>query len=129
MFDVCSRISYQNVSCWYKDIIRNCPDIPIVLVGNKIDNVSLRKIKPYQINFHRKHCLKYIEISAKANYNYEEVYLSLIRLLEKDEELYIIKGPQLNDAIINVDEYVLKCYKKVLEALEKEDLEISDDDF
>jgi len=129
MFDVCSRVSYKNVRLWYKDITRICPDIPIILVGNKIDNISNRKIKPNRITFHRQNCLKYIEISAMANYNYEEVYLTLMKLLEKEEELYIIKGPRLNDAIINVDESILRCFQKELEALEKEDLGNYDDDF
>ena len=30
MFDVCSRITYQNVPKWYKDLVRVCENIPIV---------------------------------------------------------------------------------------------------
>ena len=37
MFDVCARITYQNVPKWYKDLVRVCENIPIVLVGNKSD--------------------------------------------------------------------------------------------
>ena len=37
MFDVCSRITYQNVPKWYKDLVRVCENVPIVLVGNKVD--------------------------------------------------------------------------------------------
>merc|ERR1711934_1253663 len=37
MFDVTSRITYKNVPTWYRDIVRVCEDIPIVLVGNKVD--------------------------------------------------------------------------------------------
>jgi GTP-binding nuclear protein Ran len=37
MFDVTSRITYKNVANWYDDITRVCPDIPIVLCGNKVD--------------------------------------------------------------------------------------------
>ena len=40
MFDVCARITYQNVPKWYKDLVRVCENIPIVLVGNK--TVTLR---------------------------------------------------------------------------------------
>jgi GTP-binding nuclear protein Ran len=53
MFDVCSRITYQNVPKWYKDLTRVCPSIPITLVGNKVD-VKERKVKAKQITFHRK---------------------------------------------------------------------------
>lgn len=44
MFDVCSRITYTNVPKWYKDLTRVCENIPIVLVGNKVD-VKDRKVK------------------------------------------------------------------------------------
>merc|ERR1719329_1670877 len=53
MFDVCSRITYQNVPKWYKYLVRVCENIPIVLVGNKVD-VKDRKVKAKQIVFHRK---------------------------------------------------------------------------
>ena len=44
MFDVCSRITYKNVPKWYKDIKRVSEDCNIVLVGNKVDKDSDRKI-------------------------------------------------------------------------------------
>ena len=53
MFDVCSRITYQNVPKWYKDLVRVCENIPICLVGNKVD-VKDRKVKAKNIVFHRK---------------------------------------------------------------------------
>ena len=53
MFDVCSRITYKNVPKWYKDLVRVVENIPIVLVGNKVD-VKDRKVKAKQIVFHRK---------------------------------------------------------------------------
>jgi GTPase SAR1 family protein len=37
MFDVTSRITYQNVPNWHRDLERVCENIPIVLCGNKID--------------------------------------------------------------------------------------------
>ena len=67
MFDVCSRITYKNVPKWYKDLVRVCDSIPIVLVGNKVD-VKDRKVKAKQITFHRKKNLQYYDISAKSNY-------------------------------------------------------------
>ena len=67
MFDVCSRITYSNVPKWYKDLTRVCENVPIVLVGNKVD-VKDRKVKAKQITFHRKKNLQYYDISAKSNY-------------------------------------------------------------
>ena len=42
MFDVTSRITYKNVR--HRDMVRVCENIPIVLVGNKVD--KKRKSRP-----------------------------------------------------------------------------------
>lgn len=80
MFDVCSRITYQNVPKWYRDLVRVCESIPIVLVGNKVD-VKDRKVKAKQITFHRKKNLQYYDISAKSNYQFEKPFIWLLRRL------------------------------------------------
>ena len=74
MFDVTARITYKNVPMWYKDIRRICESIPIVLVGNKVDQKD-RKVKPRYITFHRKCNLPYFDISVKSNYQYEKPFL------------------------------------------------------
>jgi len=66
MFDVGSRISYRDIPKWYKDLTRICDNIPIVLLGNKVD-IKERAVKAKQINFHRKRNLQYFDISAKSN--------------------------------------------------------------
>ena len=38
MFDVTSRVTYNNVRKWYRDVVKTCDNIPIVLVGNKVDH-------------------------------------------------------------------------------------------
>ncbi|KAI3942956.1 hypothetical protein MKW98_005468 [Papaver atlanticum] len=76
MFDVTSRVTYDNVSTWYKNIRRCNADIPIVLCGNKVD-VKNRQVKEKDVTFHRKNGLPYYEISAKSNYNFEKPFLYL----------------------------------------------------
>ena len=83
MFDVTSRVSYKNVSNWYRDIRAVCPDIPIILLGNKCDS-SDRKVMARNITFHRKHNLAYFDISAKSNYNFEKPFLNIARVLTGD---------------------------------------------
>ena len=76
MFDVTSRPTYKNVPNWYRDIVRVCENIPIVLTGNKVD-VLERAVKAKQITFHRKRNLQYYDISAKSNYNFERPFLCM----------------------------------------------------
>merc|ERR1711981_1190614 len=94
MFDVCSRITYQNVPKWYKDLVRVCENIPIVLVGNKVD-VKDRKVKAKQITFHRKKNLQYYDISAKSNYQFEKPFVWLARKLVGDNDLKFVGAPAL----------------------------------
>lgn len=86
MFDVTSRTSYKNVPNWHRDLTRVCDNIPIVLVGNKVD-VKDRKVKAKSINFHRRKNLAYYDISAKSNYNFEKPFLWLLRKLTNDPTL------------------------------------------
>lgn len=52
MYDVTSRITYKNVPNWYSQVKQYCPNIPIVLVGNKVDAED-RKVKPKHMTFHK----------------------------------------------------------------------------
>ena len=89
MFDVTARITYQNVSKWYKDLVRVCDNIPIVLVGNKVD-VKDRKIKAKQIIFHRKKGIQYYDVSAKSNYQFEKPFLWILKRLVGDPNLNLV---------------------------------------
>lgn len=92
MFDVTSRVSYKNVPNWHRDLTRVCENIPIVLVGNKVD-IKDRKVKAKNINFHRRKNLAYYDISAKSNYNFEKPFLWLARKLTGDNHLVFAEAP------------------------------------
>ena len=94
MFDVTSRQTYKNVPNWHRDVVRVCENIPLVLVGNKVD-VMDRTVKAKQITFHRRRCLQYYDISAKSNYNFEKPFLWLAKRLANDNELSFTKAPVL----------------------------------
>lgn len=102
MFDVTSRITYKNVPKWYKDLVRICDNIPIVLVGNKVD-VKDRKVKAKQIVFHRKKGLQYYDVSAKSNYQFEKPFIWLLRKLVGDPALYLVEAPALHPGEIELD--------------------------
>jgi GTP-binding nuclear protein Ran len=94
MFDVTSRITYKNIPKWYKDLTRICENIPIVLVGNKVDQKD-RKVKARQITFHRSKNLQYYDVSAKSNYQYEKPFLWILKNLSGDQSLFLTEGISL----------------------------------
>merc|ERR1711871_1547339 len=127
MFDVTSRISYKNVGIWYRDLVRVCESIPIVLVGNKVD-VKERTVKVKQINFHRKKNLNYYDISAKSNFNYEKPFLSLAKKLVGDQHLIFVDTPALAPAEVMIDMQRQQAIQQELDAAANVPLEDDDDD-
>merc|ERR1719313_2315360 len=125
MFDVCARITYQNVPKWYKDLVRVCENIPICLVGNKVD-VKDRKVKAKQITFHRKKNLQYYDISAKSNYNFEKPFLWLARKLCGDNNLHFVESPALKPPEVTIDAATVQEMAKELQ--EAENMELPDED-
>jgi len=110
MFDVTARITYKNVPHWYKDLIRVCENIPIVLCGNKVDCKD-RKVKPKDINFHRRKNLQYYDISAKSNYNFEKPFLYIARKLTGNNNCKFTEAPALPPPEAKVDEEKLRMYE------------------
>lgn len=97
MFDVTSRITYKNIAQWHRDISRVLENVPMVLVGNKVD-VKDRLVKARQIQFHRKKNLQYYDVSARSNYNFEKPFLWLARRLTNRGDLIfttpVAKAPE-----------------------------------
>merc|ERR1712025_1351281 len=124
MFDVTSRITYKNVPNWHRDIFRVCENIPIVLVGNKVD-VKDRQVKAKNIQFHRKRNLQYYDLSARSNYNFEKPFLWLARRLTNQPNLQFVwqfaKAPE-----IQIDTALIAQHEKELQ--EAQNVAIGDDD-
>jgi len=127
MFDVTSRMTYKNVPNWHRDLVRVCENIPIVLVGNKVD-VKDRKVKPKSITFHRKKNLQYYDISARSNYNFEKPFLWLARKLLNDSNLTFIEAPALAPPEVFVDPNVMKQYEEDFNAAKEIPLPDEDED-
>lgn len=82
MFDITNIESYMNGKKWYELIRKlNTSEIPIVLVGNKLDLAQSRQVMPKNIKLHRELKVSYYEISAKGMYNYEKPILSLFGII------------------------------------------------
>merc|ERR1712226_1671608 len=109
------------------DLMRVCENIPIVLVGNKVD-VKERKVKAKQITFHRKKNLQYYDISAKSNYNFEKPFLWLARKLVGDPNLTFVEMPALVPPEVQMDNAMIKNYEQELVQAQNSALPDEDDD-
>jgi GTP-binding nuclear protein Ran len=127
MFDVCARITYKNVPKWYKDITRVCDNIPIVLVGNKVD-VKDRKVKARQILFPRKHGIQYYDISAKTNYQFEKPFVWLLKKLLGDPNLSLTEAPLIQAAEYTIDPEMIKSMEEDWKNAENAPIDDADED-
>lgn len=127
MFDVTARITYKNVAKWYKDIIRVCDNIPVVLVGNKVD-VKDRKVKARQIVFSRKHGIQYYDISAKSNYQFEKPFLWLLKRLTGEATLQLTEAPSLAPQDITIGQDQINQMEDELRKAENAPIDDNDED-
>jgi GTP-binding nuclear protein Ran len=127
MFDVTSRITYKNVPNWHRDLVRVCENIPIVLVGNKVD-MKERKVKTKQITFHRKKNIQYYDISAKSNYNFEKPFLWIARKLCSTPDLVFVEALALAPPEVQIDMNRQAQYEAELKAASAIPLPDEDDD-
>jgi GTP-binding nuclear protein Ran len=118
MFDVTSKVTFENVPNWRRDLVRVCEGIPIVICGNKVDSSKVtfenvpnwrrdlvspivicgnkidsryRKIRAKHSSRGKKN-LQYFDISCKTKYNFEKPFLWLARKLI-DDRLEFVATP------------------------------------
>jgi GTP-binding nuclear protein Ran len=109
-FDVTWAATYHNVAAWHSDLILNCPGIPIVLVGNKIDAPNCR-VRANRVTFHNEHNMPYFEMSTKSNYNIEMPFLSIARQLTGDPNLAFTAPPVKVQYGVPPDPALVKQYE------------------
>ena len=105
MFDVTSRITYKNILKWYKDVYRICKNVPVVLVGNKVES-NCRKVETKDITFHKGKFMQYCELSGRSGYQYEKPFLLLLRMLALNNTIELLSEPipQPEEARLTEDE-------------------------
>jgi len=93
VFDVTSRESFKNLDGWMEEIQTNCTQIPIILVGNKIDlkkrKVTKEEGKKYAAKKSKEmgYKIPYLETSAKTGETIKKVFRKLIEsMVGKAEE-------------------------------------------
>ncbi|XP_069764143.1 RAB, member of RAS oncogene family-like 2 [Narcine bancroftii] len=78
VFDVQRKITYKNLSNWYTELRESRPEIPCVIVANKID--ADLKITQKSFNFAKKHGLPFYFVSAADGTNVVKLFRDTIKL-------------------------------------------------
>ena len=86
LFDLCNQESFIEVNKWIEDIRETLGDnenneyknIPIYLLGNKIDKIKRVVKRSDAEQFAEKNKVKYVEISCKLGFNIYEVMINMI---------------------------------------------------
>jgi len=88
-FSLVNPVSYENITAkWYPELLHFCPDVPVILVGTKMDLKKdsktlqeLQKQGQQPISYEqgnslakRLNAIRYIECSAKTSENLKEIF-------------------------------------------------------
>uniref|UniRef100_A0A8D0B6V9 Ras like without CAAX 2 n=1 Tax=Salvator merianae TaxID=96440 RepID=A0A8D0B6V9_SALMN len=87
-YSITDRQSFQEAA-EFKELIyrvRHTYDIPLVLVGNKIDLKELRQVSREEgMNLAREYCCSFFETSAALHFYIDDVFHNLVREIRKRE--------------------------------------------
>ncbi|XP_062318216.1 RAB, member of RAS oncogene family-like 2 [Osmerus eperlanus] len=78
VFDVQRKITYKNLSTWYKELREYRPEIPCVVVANKID--ADVKVTQRSFNFAKKQGLSHYFVSAADGTNVVKMFRETIKM-------------------------------------------------
>ncbi|XP_055963022.1 rab-like protein 2B isoform X3 [Sorex fumeus] len=78
VFDVQRKVTYKNLSTWYAELRESRPEIPCIVVANKID--ADIKMTQKSFNFARKFSLPLYFVSAADGTNVVKLFNDAIRL-------------------------------------------------
>ena len=87
VYSVVSQDSFNDIETWLRELRdHSSPDVKVILVGNKIDLESQRKISKEegQALADKNKMDKFVETSAKTGFNTQELFINISFLLYKD---------------------------------------------
>ena len=91
MFDLTSVDTFKNIERWILSYLKTNPNDPIILCGNKYDikerNVSYEMIQEF---IFQRSGIRYFDISAKSNYNFEKPFLEVCRMVMNKDDLIFV---------------------------------------
>ncbi len=81
VFDITNSNTFEDVDLWHAELNEHCPDIPIILCGNKYDLKNARAFPREEAeNYSKIHNFDYIETSALSSYNVDLLFKHACRL-------------------------------------------------
>jgi len=88
VFDVTKIDTFNNVTYWLKVLSQTADDsILKVLVGNKIDLTPRKVSTKSAMALANKHQIRYFETSAKENFNVDEVFITMGKMIREQQKL------------------------------------------
>ena len=113
IYDISQKESFDNVDFWYSILYENLPeDSPIILLGNKSDLDSERKI-PYEDGVKKSEelSISFYETCAldKENINnvFNEILKQIIEKMEKDKKKPEVVDEEENKKVTEINEEIL----------------------
>ena len=106
MYDITKRETFERLNIWLKIIKQMINEIPIILVGNKLDEENSEengRLVEYNEGeaFAKDHQFQFLEASALNGTNINEVFNNIseliIKNLEEDRSSFLMEGNQLDD--------------------------------
>jgi len=122
VFDLSNRETFESLDFWYEEIKKIYQILDdksilkptIYLIGNKTD-INTRSVTDDEIQkfLHEKHILKYMECSAKDNYNISYIFQSLNNDVYQNLVLHNLANPIQNKRTSTIDiNYLQKKHKR-----------------
>ena len=85
MYDLTKRESFEHLTDWINLIKKMTSEIPIILIGNKLDDASENRIVTYDegLNFAKENGMQFLEASASDGTNVEKCFITLSEIIIK----------------------------------------------
>ncbi len=101
-FDLTNVKTFKRIKVWLDEINNNYNDVPIVLIGNKLDMPEQRKISKEEAEKLAKELnLEYFETSAKEGTNIEKGVMFLVNKVYENSKIKRRKTFNLDEKIEN----------------------------
>ncbi len=83
IYDVNCRESYDNIDNWINKIRKHTDNLPIFIIGTKIDVKNKREVFPEDLDKYKKQNIPIFECSAKENINIDLIFEFILNYIYK----------------------------------------------